>query len=161
MTTPAHGAHTTHGIPHGYTSLTPHLVVSPAAEALSFYAEALGAEVAEVTQMGGLIGHAVLIFANGRCTVSDPMDAYGLIAPRKDGVSMSLALYVPNVDEIVAKALARGATLREPVANFVSGDRYASLLDPFGVRWSIMTRVEDLSQEESARRVAAWAATQG
>jgi PhnB protein len=31
-------------------------------------------------------------------------------------------------------------------------------LTPFGLRWSIMTRVEDISPEESARRVAAWAA---
>ena len=42
---------------------------------------------------------------------------------------------------------------------FVSGDRFASIRDPFGVRWSIMTRVEDLSPQESARRVAEWAAS--
>jgi PhnB protein len=41
----------------------------------------------------------------------------------------------------------------------VSGDRYASVRDPFGVRWSIMTRVEDLSEEESTARVAEWAAS--
>ena len=40
---------------------------------------------------------------------------------------------------------------------FVSGDRYATLIDPFGVRWSIMTRIEDLSPEESGARVARWA----
>ena len=34
---------------------------------------------------------------------------------------------------------------------FVSGDRYASVRDPFGVRWTIMSRVEDLSEAESAR----------
>ena len=43
---------------------------------------------------------------------------------------------------------------------FVSGDRFASIRDPFGVRWSIMTRVEDLSEEESAARVAQWAEEQ-
>ncbi|HJB62625.1 MAG TPA: VOC family protein, partial [Candidatus Microbacterium pullistercoris] len=61
----------------------------------------------------------------------------------------------------VRRAVDAGATVREPVATFVSGDRYASIRDPFGVRWSVMTRVEDLSEEESARRVAEWAATQG
>ncbi|GIG35326.1 hypothetical protein Cpa01nite_07070 [Cellulomonas pakistanensis] len=61
----------------------------------------------------------------------------------------------------VERAVAAGATLREPVATFVSGDRYGSVVDPFGVRWTVMTRVEDLSPEESARRVAAWAAEQG
>ena len=51
--------------------------------------------------------------------------------------------------------------VREPLTTFVSGDRFASIRDPFGVRWSVMTRVEDLSEEESAARVAAWAAAQG
>lgn len=48
--------------------------------------------------------------------------------------------------------------LREPVTTFVSGDRYGSIRDPFGVRWSVMTRVEDLSDEESTRRVNEWMA---
>jgi PhnB protein len=43
---------------------------------------------------------------------------------------------------------------------FVSGDYFASIRDPFGVRWSLMSRVEDLSEEESAARVATWAAEQ-
>jgi PhnB protein len=61
----------------------------------------------------------------------------------------------------VDRAVAAGAVVREPAADFVSGDRFASIRDPFGVRWSIMTRVEDLSPEESSRRVAEWAASQG
>jgi PhnB protein len=55
--------------------------------------------------------------------------------------------------------VAAGATVREEPSTFVSGDRFASIRDPYGVRWSIMTRVEDLSEEESAARVAEWAAS--
>jgi len=58
-------------------------------------------------------------------------------------------------------AQAAGAVVREAPKTVVSGDRFASVRDPFGVRWSIMTRVEDLSEAESARRAAAWAARQG
>ena len=50
--------------------------------------------------------------------------------------------------------------LLESPDTFVPGDRFASIRDPFGVRWSIMTRVEDLSEEESAARVTAWAKEQ-
>ena len=57
---------------------------------------------------------------------------------------------------VFARAVAAGAPVREPLATFVSGDRYASLIDPYGVRWAIMTRVEDLSPEESRRRVEDW-----
>ncbi len=51
--------------------------------------------------------------------------------------------------------------MREPLTDFVSGDRFASIRDPFGVRWSVMTRTQDLSEEESARRVREWAASLG
>jgi PhnB protein len=158
----ANGAHTTNGRPNGSTALTPHLVVTPAEKALSFYQDVLGARVLDVTRFPGssLIAHAELDFGLGMLTLSDPMAAYGLVAPVAGGATFSLALYVPDVDDRVARAVAAGATLREPVSTFVSGDRYASLLDPFGVRWAIMTRIEDLSPEESRRRVEAWSKQQ-
>jgi PhnB protein len=160
----ANGAHTTNGRPNESTALTPHLVVTPADKALSFYQSVLGARLLDVTRFPGSSGiaHAELDFGLGKLTLSDPMAAYGLVAPPEpaSGASFSLALYVPDVDAVVARALEAGATLREPVASFVSGDRYASLLDPFGVRWAIMTRIEDLSPEESRRRVEAWSKEQ-
>jgi PhnB protein len=92
--------------------------------------------------------------------LGEPIPDYHLVPPPAgDDDCYSLGLYVPDVDAVVAAAEAAGATVREPVADFVSGDRYASIRDPYGIRWSIMTRVEDLSEEESARRVAEWAAT--
>ena len=65
-----------------------------------------------------------------------------------------------DVDAVLERAVAAGATVREAAQNFVSGDRFASIIDPFGIRWSLMTRVEDLSEEESNARVAEWAASQ-
>ena len=76
----------------------------------------------------------------------------GLVAaPQGDADCYSLGLYCSNVDEVVLRAERAGAAIREPLATFVSGDRYASIRDPFGVRWSIMTCVEDLSEEETSR----------
>src|SRR3954447_21171888 len=143
LTRAVSGAHTTSGRPNGSTALTPHLVVTPAEKALAFYRDVLGARVLDVTRFPGssAVAHAELDFGMGKLTLSDPMKAYGLVAPpdQAAGASFSLALYVPDVDDVVARAVAAGATLREPAATFVSGDRYASLLDPFGVRWSVMT----------------------
>lgn len=161
QTAPATGQYTTDGVPHGSTSLTPHIVVSPAAEALDFYSRVFGAVVEDVTRFGDEIAHADLDFGRGRLTLSDPIEAYGLVAPDAAGATYSLGVYVADVDAVVARAVAAGATVREPAATFVSGDRFASLLDPFGVRWTVMTRVEDLSPEESRRRVAEWAEQQG
>ncbi len=162
-TRPATGAHTTNGLPHGSTSITPHLVVEPAARALEFYRDVFGATIVDVTRFPGsdAVAHAVLDFGHGVLTLSDPIEGYGLVAPdAASGTSVSFALYLPNVDEVTAAAEGAGAVVREPPATFVSGDRYSSILDPFGVRWTIMTRVEDLSREESAARVARWSASQ-
>ena len=157
------GEHTTDGRPRVSTSLTPHVVASPAREAIELYSAALGARAVSITEMGGLIGHAELELTAGRFTVSDAMPDYGLVSaePGDHPVSMSLAVYVTDVDAAVATLAAAGATIREQPATFVSGDRFASVVDPYGVRWAIMTRVEDLSPEESERRVAEWAAQQG
>lgn len=160
---PATGRYTSNGMPHGSTSLTPHVVVTPAGKAIEFYRDVFGARVVDITRFPGsdLVSHAVLDFGVGMLTLSDPMESYGLVAgDPAQGVTYSLALYVPNTDEVAATAAAHGAVIREPAITFVSGDRFASILDPFGLRWSIMTRVEDISPEESARRVAAWAESQ-
>ncbi|WP_323095818.1 VOC family protein [Intrasporangium sp. YIM S08009] len=155
----ATGAHTTNGVPHGSTSLTPFIAVPRAAEAIRFYEGVFGARVVDVTEMGGTVVHAELDLGNGHLQLGEPVPDYHLVAPPEgEDDCYSLGLYCPDVDAVVERALAAGATLREPATDFVSGDRYASLRDPFGVRWSVMTRVEDLSEQESARRVAEWAA---
>jgi len=155
------GEHTTNGVPHGSTSLTPFLAIEGAAGAIEFYRSVLGARVVDITEMGGVVVHADLDFGNGRLQLGEPTPAYGLVpAPEGDADCYSIGLYCADVDAIVEAAERAGATIREPASTFVSGDRFASIRDPFGVRWSIMSRVEDLSEAESTRRVAEWAAEQ-
>ncbi len=157
----ADGEHTTNGTPHGATSLTPFLAIPDARGAIDFYTKIFGARVVDVTGMGGVVAHAVLDFGNGLLQLGEPMPDYGLVAaPAGDQDCYSIGLYCPDVDAVVARAEAAGAVIREAPSTFVSGDRFASIRDPFGVRWSVMTRVEDLSEQESARRVAEWAKEQ-
>lgn len=162
LTTGVTGTHTTDGVPHGTTTLTPFLAVPRAAEAIEFYRDVFGARVVDVTEMGGVVVHADLDLGHGRLQVGEPSPAYGLVPPPEgDAACYSLGYYCSDVDAVVERAVRAGATVREPVSTFVSGDRFGSIRDPFGVRWSVMTRVEDLSESESARRVAEWAAQQG
>ena len=147
-------------IPPGYTSLTPFLVVDGARAAIDFYTAAFGATVVSVMDgPDGTVAHAELDFGDGRLQLSDPNPAFDLVvAPAGPAVSHSTVLYCPAVDAVVARAVEHGATLREPVATFVTGDRYGSLVDPFGQRWAVLTRVEEVSPEEADRRLAAWGA---
>ena len=105
------------------------------------------------------VAHAELDFGNGRLQLSDPSPDYKLAAPdgRKASVTHLVALYCEDTDAVVARAEKAGATIREPAQTFVTGDRFASILDPFGQRWTVMTRVEHVSPEERDRRVAEWA----
>jgi uncharacterized glyoxalase superfamily protein PhnB len=151
------------GRPDGYTTLTPFLVCSPASEAIDFYAAVFGASV--VSRMDGpdgSVAHAELDFGNGRLQLGDASKDYGLVAPdpAADQTSSSTCIYVPDMDAVFAAAVEHGAVVREPPSTFVTGDRFASVLDPYGHRWAIMTRVEDVSPEEAERRLSEWAAQQ-
>lgn len=159
-TTGVTGAHTTDGRPHSATSLTPFLAIPRAREAIDFYRDVFGARVIDVTEFGGVVAHADLDFGLGHLQLGEPSPDYHLVAaPAGEDDCYSMGLYVSDVDAVVERAVAAGASVREAASAFVSGDRFASIRDPFGVRWSVMTRVEDLSDEESARRVADWAAS--
>lgn len=151
----------TDGRPDGFTTLTPFLVCSPAREAIAFYERVFGAALVSVMDApDGSVAHAELQLPLGRVQLSDPMEGYGLVAPEAgaEAVTGSTCIYVPDVDATFAAAVERGATVREAPSTFVTGDRFCSVLDPFGHRWAIMTRVEDVDPEEAGRRLVEWAA---
>lgn len=150
-------------IPHrpaGYSTLTPFLCVADGAAAIDFYRAVFGATVVSRMDLpDGRVAHAELQLEQGRLQLGDALAEYGLTAPSEGAVTHSIAIYVPDADATTALAAEHGATVREQPSTFVTGDRFASVLDPFGHRWSIMTRVEDVSDAEAERRVAEWAAS--
>jgi uncharacterized glyoxalase superfamily protein PhnB len=68
--------------------------------------------------------------------------------------SAMLHLYVPDSDATYQRAIEAGATsLREPQDEFY-GDRMSGVQDSTGTKWYFATHVEDISEEEMARRAA-------
>lgn len=149
-------------IPAGYTSLTPYLVVDGAAAAIAFYTAVFGATLVGKTDgPDGTIAHAELDFGNGRLQLSDPAPAMGLLPPDgTNAVNHSYVLYCADVDAVWRAAVGAGAIAFEEPSTFVTGDRFGAVLDPFGHRWAIMTRVEDVDPVEAQRRIDDWLATQ-
>ena len=70
---------------------------------------------------------------------------------------MTIALEVPDVDAVVERAVAEGATLTFPVRDQFYGQRSGRIVDPFGHVWSVSTAIAQVSPEEMQRRAAAWA----
>ncbi|WP_165164763.1 VOC family protein [Corynebacterium qintianiae] len=162
MTTPANGKHTTNGTPEGYATLTPFIPLNDPTGALEFYQNVFGAREINSFVLDGSVIHAEIEFDNGRLQLGAASPEFSTLAPdpASDTVTYSFSYYCPDADDVVARAVEAGATVREELADFASGDRYASIRDPFGVRWTVMTRVEDLSDAESQRRVEEWTSTQ-
>ncbi len=144
-------------IPEGYEAPTPYIIVDGAAAAIDFYKEAFGAkETGRFLNPDGKIGHADLMIGGGHVMLADASPAMGYRGPEAFGGSpVSLCLYVEDVDKVVARAVAAGARVTRPVADQFYGDRTGGLTDPFGHSWYVMTHVEDVSNEEMAKRMAA------
>jgi uncharacterized glyoxalase superfamily protein PhnB len=153
---------TVNPIPDGYHSLTPFIAVSDGPKAIEFYQSVFGAEVISRQDLpDGGVAHAELKFGNSMLQLSDEMPQIGLRAPTGEWVHSSLVHYVPDVDATYAKAIEAGARSVEEVQTFLTGDRYGTVIDPFGHRWALMTRVEDVSREEADRRINEWLAAGG
>jgi PhnB protein len=141
-------------IPEGYHTVSPYLAVDDAARAIEYYETAFGAkELVRMDAPGGKIGHAELEIGNSRIMLSDPFPQASTKSPKElGGTSSSVFLYVEDVDAVVKQATNAGASITMEVADQFWGDRFGSVIDPFGHSWSIATHIEDLTPDEIAER---------
>ncbi|MDB6054926.1 MAG: Glyoxalase/bleomycin resistance protein/dioxygenase [Verrucomicrobiales bacterium] len=144
-------------IPEGFHSITPYLSIRGAAEAIEFYKRAFDAK--ERYRMPGpdgkTIGHAELLFGNSIVMLADAFPQCGNVSPSTlNGTTVGLAFYVEDVDSQFKKAIDAGAKVERPLEDMFYGDRSATVVDPYGHKWSIMTHKEDVSAEEIQKRLA-------
>lgn len=142
-------------IPAGYHSVTPYLVVNDAAKAIDFYQRAFGAtELFRLPTPDGKVAHAEIKIGDSPVMLADESKEFP--GPQTlGGTAVSLMIYVPDVEKTFPQALAAGATQQRPLADQFYGDRSGTLQDPFGHVWIIATHVEDIPEEEMAKRAAA------
>ena len=145
-------------IPAGYRRVTPCLVVRGAAAALDFYAAVFGAtERMRFPGPGGSVAHAEIQIGDAVVIVEDEDPQRGTAAPPAGGLAGTPVfqfIYVEDVDDVVADAVKRGATLQRAPENQFYGDRDAFITDPFGHAWTVASHVEDVSPDEMNRRMA-------
>lgn len=143
-------------IPDGYHTVTPYLIVSGAAQAIDFYVRAFGAtELMRLPDGKGRISHAEIRIGDSMIMLADEHPEMGYRGPRTlGGTSVSILLYMADVDAVFERAIKAGGKSQRPVADQFYGDRMGTLEDPFGHVWTIGTHVEDVSEEEMKRRMA-------
>jgi PhnB protein len=151
-------------VPEGYHTLTPYLTVDSAAEAIDFYKRAFGAkETVRMESPDGRIGHAELEIGDSKIMLSDSFPGATTKPPKElGGTTMGIFVYSEDVDATMRQAVSAGATVTAEAEDMFWGDRFGSVLDPFGHLWSIATHTEDVPPEEMAERAkAAMAAMAG
>ncbi|MGA7077622.1 MAG: VOC family protein [Terriglobales bacterium] len=143
-----------HYIPKGYNTVTPYLVIKGAAKAIDYYKKVFGATVAvRMDAPDGRVGHAELQIGDSRIMLADENPQMGYRSAESIGASpVSLYVYLPDCDGVVAKAASEGAKILKPVADQFYGDRSGFIQDPFGHLWGIATHKEDLSPKEIDER---------
>ena len=145
-------------VPEGMHSLTPHITVNNAANAIEFYTQAFGAkEIDRSTTPNGKIMHAVLQIGDSRIMLNDEFpEMRAPRAPSGDGgLPFAINFYTEDADATIQRATAAGAKLTMPAQDMFWGDRYGQIVDPFGYRWTLSTKIEDVSPEEVQRRAKA------
>jgi PhnB protein len=149
-------ANSVKAIPDGYEGITPYLICKNAEAAIDFYKRAFGAE--ELFRIGrpGMVGHAEMKIGKAIFMLADEFPDMGAVSPSTvGGTSISLYVYVEDVDGFTEKAVAEGLKVLKPVADQFYGDRSGHFEDPFGHHWGFATHKEDLTPEDLNERAKA------
>ena len=147
-------------IPPGFGTVTPYLVVRDAEKTIEFYRKAFGAQIKTVHRMpDGKVMHAALKIGDSMVLLNEEFPEWGALSPATTGqTSVTIHLYVKDVDAMFQRAVAAGATVQMPLMDAFWGDRYGQLVDPSGHKWSIGTHREDLTSAQIEIRAKAMTA---
>src|SRR4051794_11189590 len=91
----------------------PYLRVAGADAAIDFYKQAFGAEEQyRLAEPSGRVGHAEIKIGAATLMLSDEFPERGIVGPQKlGGTGIAMHLHVSNIDRLVERAVAAGATL--------------------------------------------------
>lgn len=134
-------------VPEGYHTVTPFVLVRGAEAFTEFLINAFGAVelFPPVKGEDGSVGHAEV-------RIGDSVVMYFDSKPHWPETPSFLRLYVDNCPTLYQQALEAGATSVTKPTHVPWGDIGARVRDPFGNLWWIQSRIEEVDEEELARR---------
>ena len=141
-------------IPEGYNTVIPSLAFQGAEAAIKWYKNVFGAkEKMRFDNPDGTIAHAEITLGDNIIMLAEENPEYNKSPKTLKGNSMTLCVYVPDVDATIKKAIENSAKLIMPAEDQFYGDRSGHIEDPFGYVWVISTHVIDVSEEEMHRKM--------
>jgi PhnB protein len=141
--------------PDRFHTVTPHLSVDGADKYIEFLTTVFGAiELSRSPAPGGKLMHAEVMIGDSVVMLNDEFPEFGAPPTVKGLLPVTLHLYVEAPDALFEKAAAAGCQITMPLADQFWGDRYGQFNDPFGFRWAIAARKEELTPAQLKERSA-------
>jgi PhnB protein len=133
-------------------NIIPYIMVEDVASLISFLESAFGAQLTyKLNRNDGSVMHAEVKIGSNRIMMGEPTEQFG-------AMPVSIYMYVADCDTVYRTAVSAGATSMTEVKTMVhAGERYGCVKDFAGNIWWIASHVEDMTLEESERRVKAQA----
>jgi len=137
-----------------YPSLSIAIAVDGAAEAISFYKAAFGAEERYrlIDPETKKIGHAEITIRGELLMLADEYPDHNRAPTTLGATTAKLCLMSDNVEADFNRAVRAGAEVIRPVSDQFYGHRACCVRDPFGHEWAISQEIEKITPEEMQRR---------
>ncbi|MDB5126363.1 VOC family protein [Mucilaginibacter sp.] len=124
------------------TTFAPMLIIPNGITDVSFYTKAFGAEEMRRFSNDDDSIHVVEFSINGAIFHMHEQWETKLVSPQRAGAStVSVNIFVEDVDAVVEQAVAAGAEITSPVQDFDYGYRQGDIIDPFGHCWQIQKKI--------------------
>jgi len=130
-------------MPTDHPFFAPQLFINNGVKDISFYERAFKANVLRLLFNDDSTVHvAELAIGGALFHLHEIMGKPYLFSPDKhDGTTTLIGLFVPDVDEVMANAIAAGAVEVHPPKDYEYGYRQGEIKDPFGHYWLIQQRI--------------------
>jgi len=134
-------------------AIVAHIYVDGASDAIAFYKRAFGAtELFRIDRPNGKILHAEISICGMVIMIGDPDEKF-YAEPRALGrCTASLHIFSDDNEALLRQAIEAGAEVVQPVTDMFYGASSASVRDPFGHVWVLLSWKQDLDPAEMERR---------
>ncbi len=104
----------------------------------------------------GKVGHAAIRVGDTQIMLADEYPEMNFVSPETlGGTPVAFMVRVEDCDAAYDRAVAEGAKVLSPPEDQFWGDRMARIMCPYGYRWNLASRREEVSDAEMRRRLAA------
>ncbi|HET9279118.1 MAG TPA: VOC family protein [Flavitalea sp.] len=142
------------GIPDAVSTVLPMLVCRNVSAEIDFCKTAFNAlEVLRRPGPDGKDAHAALTINGAMIMIECEWPTLSSRPPQGDGSSpVIIYVYVEDVDSVLEKAVAVGATILLPAKDQFWGDRTARIMDSEGHVWTVSSRIDESTPIEREDR---------